>query len=387
MSNKSIFLRGLSLFSNIGVAEACLEDIGVNILLANEIDPDRSKFYEHVYPKTEVITGDIKRESVYSRIIKKSKEFKIDFVIATPPCQGMSTAGKLDPLDKRNQLIYYALKIIKNIKPKYAILENIPQQLKTYISVNNQKLKIPEYIKLELSNQYIVNESIVNATDYGVPQIRRRSIFLLTKKNIENKLNFIEESEKVAPINLIDSIGHLPSLDPQIQGFTTKEQLSYFPDYIKKMEKGLMISKWHRPPVHKIRHVEVMKYVPEGESALNNKIYYPKNKDGSRIRGYPNTYKRQWWNRPAYTVTTYNGAICSHDNVHPGRKIGHDQKGNAIFSDARVLSIYELMIVMSLPLNWNIPEWANDSLIRHGIGEGIPPLIIQKILQKLIDKF
>ena len=64
----------------------------------------------------------------------------------------------------------------------------------------------------------------------------------------------------------------------------------------------------------------------------------------------------------------------------------HDSKDESkrIYSDARALSIYELLIVSSLPVDWNIPEWASDTLIRQVIGEGIPPLLIKKAVQSLI---
>ena len=171
-------------------------------------------------------------------------------------------------------------------------------------------------------------------------------------------------------------------MDPKVQEFNLEEQIDLFPDFLLKQEKGLSISKWHRPPLHKIRHIEVMYNTAEGKSALFNKFHYPKKKDGTRIKGYKNTYKRQLWNRPAYTVTTYNGAICSQDNVHPGRPIINKTK--KVFSDPRVLSIFELMIVMSIPEDWDMPDWANDSLIRHSIGEGLPPLVVRKLLNKLL---
>jgi DNA (cytosine-5)-methyltransferase 1 len=118
---------------------------------------------------------------------------------------------------------------------------------------------------------------------------------------------------------------------------------------------------------------------PTGKTAFNNKIYFPK-KDGRRIRGYPTTYKRIEWDKPAPTITMCNGAISSQNNVHPGRL----QK-NGIYSDARVLSILELMILMGLPKNWNIPSFASDNLVRKIIGEGVPPKLI-KILIKTMPK-
>ena len=83
-------LRGLSLFSNVGVAEAYLKNIGVDILLANELLEDRARFYAEVYPETKMVCGDICDDSLRKSIIDEAVEKNIDFIIATPPCQGMS---------------------------------------------------------------------------------------------------------------------------------------------------------------------------------------------------------------------------------------------------------------------------------------------------------
>jgi DNA (cytosine-5)-methyltransferase 1 len=377
-------LKILSLFANTGVAESLLNETNAEVVIANEIDERRCKFYQSIYPKTKVICGDIRNNEIFSTIIEEAIKSKIDLIISTPPCQGMSTVGKQDKHDERNQLIYYALEVVKRVKPKYVLIENVPQQLKTSILVNNVFLLIPEYIKHSLKNEYYIKDSIINSADYGVPQIRKRSLFLLTRKEIKNTLDFLNNSEFSKHITLEESIGHLPSIDPKIQGFSEKEQLNYFPEFEIKKNRALLISSWHRPPLHKIRHVEVMLRTSEGCSALSNKVFYPKKPDGTKIKGYKNTYRRQLWNRPSYTVTTYNGAICSQDNVHPGREFYLNSE--KVYSDPRVFSILELMIVMSIPTSWDIPRWANDSLIRHSIGEGLPPLVLKKIIDKLFLK-
>ena len=78
-----------------------------------------------------------------------------------------------------------------------------------------------------------------------------------------------------------------------------------------------------------------------------------------------------------------NRKISSQNNVHPGRYIGTDDKGNNLYSDARALTLFELMKVMSLPENWNVPLNTNESFLRRIIGEGIPPLFVKKIFSKL----
>ncbi len=136
-------LRGLSLFANVGIAEAYMKNIGVDIVLANEIDIDRARFYQDVYPETHMICGDITDDEVRANIVNEAIEKNVNFVIATPPCQGMSEAGLRLEFDPRNQLVSYAVDIIKRIKPDFALLENVPKQLTTKIRCGEEIVLIP----------------------------------------------------------------------------------------------------------------------------------------------------------------------------------------------------------------------------------------------------
>ena len=126
-----------------------------------------------------------------------------------------------------------------------------------------------------------------------------------------------------------------------------------------------------------------MMHTPSGKTAFENVKYYPQKKDGTVIKGRISTYKRFSWDKPANTITQNNGVISSSICVHPGRYLGKDNEGLDIYSDARVLTIYELLIVSSLPVDWDIPDWANEKLVRNVIGEGVPPLLIKEIVKPL----
>lgn len=373
-------LKGLSLFANVGVAETYLSECGINILLANEIDEKRSTFYRHLYPNTDMIVGDITNKAVKEKIIKKAKALNIDFLIATPPCQGMSLAGKMDPADVRNQLISHAIEIIKEIKPRYVLLENVPQLLKTKIKIENKLITIPEYIHKELDKiYYFAQQNLVSAMDYEVPQMRKRNIFLLSRKDMSYIWQVPPPKKK---ISLKDAIGDLPSLDPLLKE-GLEETLKLFPQYLQKKALAEKVSKLHHPPVHAKKHAIAMMHTPTGQTAFDNEIFYPKKDNGERVNGHYNTYRRYEWDKPARTITQNNGVISSLCCVHPGRKIVNDD-GIILYSDARCLSIYELLIVFSLPPDWNIPEWAEDTFIRHVIGEGIPPMLVKNLVDELI---
>ena len=108
-------MKGLSLFANVGIAETYLKEVGVDIVVANELLEPRAKFYTHLYPECEMICGDITQDSVQDRVVSASVAKGVDCIIATPPCQGMSKAGLKDKDDVRNFLITYAIDIIKRL--------------------------------------------------------------------------------------------------------------------------------------------------------------------------------------------------------------------------------------------------------------------------------
>ena len=375
-------IKAVSLFSNVGIAETYFNEVGVSVAVANELIDVRAKFYKHLNPGVEMIVGDITDDAVFNKVIDSAIESKVEMLIATPPCQGMSCAGRKDPKDPRNFLVYYAVEAVKKIKPKFVIIENVPMQQHTQILYNDEYIFIPDYIEKELGDEYVINKNrIVNTMDYGVPQSRQRYIYLMVQKSENVKWEFPEKEGQI--ITMRDAIGDLPSLDPCVR---EKSEQWRFPDYETKKERGLMISKWHYPPVHSWKQIEWMIHTPSGTSAFKKEKYYPMTK-GRRIKGAPRTYMRMSWEKPATTIMQNSGVISAFSTVHPGRCIVDSEiDEERIYSDPRALTIYELLILSSLPLDWNIPDWADDVLIRKVIGEGIPPLLIKKAIESLIKE-
>ncbi len=369
-------MKGLSLFANAGIAETFLADVGVDIVVANELLKERADFYRHLYPLCDMIQGDITDSTIFNKVIAKSKELGVEFIIATPPCQGMSYAGHKDPNDVRNALITYVFDAIRQLHPKYVLIENVVPQLQTPVTYEGKTMLIPDMIDYLFASKYQINKNhVLNVETLGVPQSRKRALFLMVDKSL-NQTWEIPQGDGTL-VTLRDAIGDLPSLDPPIKekGMTEK----VFPHYEEKRQRGLAVSKWHVARPHVWRNVEVMMHTPTGKSAKENPIYYPKNRDGQMVGGSCCAYKRMDWDKPAPTVTTYNHTISSFHNVHPG----HLDECTGLYTDARVLTIFELMRVTSLPDDWDIPDWASENLIRTVIGEGIPPLAIKKVVAEL----
>ena len=76
MSNKRI--KALSLFANVGLAETYFSECGIDVAVANELLPERARFYSHLHPETNMICGDITDDSVIGKIAALSKSEKVD---------------------------------------------------------------------------------------------------------------------------------------------------------------------------------------------------------------------------------------------------------------------------------------------------------------------
>ncbi|MCM1313146.1 MAG: DNA cytosine methyltransferase [Bacteroides sp.] len=372
--------RILSLFANIGVAEAYLNETNCHVVVANELVKRRAALYEQIYPQTKMICGDITHADVYEKVIEFSKKEKVNVIIATPPCQGMSTAGEQDEKDERNKLVLFAISSIQQIHPLYAMIENVPNFVHTFIEYKGERMLLTDIIKKELEDTYNISINIVNTEDYGVPQSRERMIILLSKKGLDEWTIPDKETDKVT---LREAIGWIPEIDPFVKDLSDNDFKEIFPLYEQRKAAALAISRWNMPPVHVYRQVEAMRHTPTGQTAFDNPVHKPVKKDGTSVKGYRNTYMRQRWDTPAYTVTMDNRKISSQGNVHPGRFIKHGDNGEDIYSDPRTLTLYELMLVMSIPKDWALPVKAEEAFVRRIIGEGIPPLFVKKLFNQL----
>ncbi len=376
-------MRIASLFANIGVAEACLNELdNAHVVVANEWLPRRAALYHAIYPETNMICGDITDEAVYQQILQACRRERVDTIMATPPCQGMSTAGQKIKFDERNSLVMHAIRLIHDINPRYVIIENVPDFIITPIMYHGIETMLPDVVSQELQDNYDIDIHTIDTDDYGVPQTRNRMIILMTRHDVRRKWSLPPKDNH--KVTMEEAIGDLPSIDPFVKDLNPEQFHVLFPLYEERRQRALEISPWNIPPVHVWRQVKAMMYTPTGQTAFDNPMEHrPMKIDGSLVRGYHNTYKRQNWDTPAYTVTMDNRKISSQNNVHPGRLVGQDENGENIYSDARTLTLYELMRVMSIPEEWNVPMNTDEAFLRRIIGEGIPPLFMRKLFAQI----
>lgn len=348
-------LIGLSLFANVGISETNLRGTSLKIKVANELLPERSRFYSFNHPKSTMINGDITKDETIEQIITTAKKNKVNFILATPPCQGMSSAGQMKADDPRNTLIVRALKVFEALLPEAMLIENVPQMLKTSIILNGETIKIVDLLtKVAHKHNYDIKMGVFNAADYGTAQSRKRAFIRIYKRHLT-----WDEPEIQPIISVRDAIGKLPSIE-------------------SGQDSGIHN---HKARVHIAEHILWMKHTATGKSALANPEPYFPNINGRRIKAFSSSYRRIDWHKPSPTITMCNGAISSQSNVHPGRKLP-----DGTYSDARALTILELCRLSGLPDNWKYPEWASDAVVREVIGEALMPNMLKALINALKTK-
>lgn len=353
MMNK---IKAISIFSSAGIGELLLKNTNVEVVAANELLPKRAECYSHFYPNTDMYCGDITLEETQDYMVSAAQKSGAKMLIATPPCQGLSTLGKNKKQihyekDKRNYLILSALNIIDRCDFDYVLIENVPTFLEMYFPYENDYFKLEEILNKKYSSKYKIEARVLNAKDYGICQSRPRAIIKMYKP--DKKWSWPSEENE---ITLREAIGYLPSLE--------SGESSDIP--------------WHFAKKHNERAVLALKHTPTGKSAIANEVYYPKKEDGTRIKGFHNTFKRMDWDQPCPTRTTFSGSMSSHNNVHPGRLLP-----DGTYSDARVLTLLETFIVSSIPEDIDFPKDSTDTFIRTVIGESIPPKLMMKVIEKI----
>lgn len=166
----------LDLFSGCGGLSLGFEQAGYDIVGGIDVWKDAIDTFKYNHPNSKGIVEDL--ESVDPQVF--SEEYgvgNIDVIVGGPPCQGFSIAGKRVIEDERNKLYRSFIRMVKFFSPKVFLMENVPN----IITMGGGLIK-DEIIKNFQEIGYETKYKVLVASDYGVPQKRKRAFFIGFKK-------------------------------------------------------------------------------------------------------------------------------------------------------------------------------------------------------------
>lgn len=199
---------GIDLFAGAGGLSLGFEQAGFDVAAAVEIDPIHCAVHQYNFPHTHTLCAsvtDLKGDHL--RRVAQLGDRDIDVVFGGAPCQGFSMIGKRILDDPRNHLVGHFVRLVQELRPRYAVFENVRGL------TQGQHVKFLQQLIAELAHagyQVTLPYQVLNAADYGVPQDRRR-LFLLAARHGQTPLHYPEPSLQRPTV--MDAIGDLPDAD------------------------------------------------------------------------------------------------------------------------------------------------------------------------------
>lgn len=336
----------IDLFCGCGGLSYGFQSAGFDVILGIDNDDIALKTFELNHPGSKTICGDITKIN-YDDIKKVVGDKETDLIIGGPPCQGMSISGPRQFDDPRNKLYLSFIRLVEQIRPKIFVIENVPGIVRLF----NGKIKDSIIERME-SLGYNVRYQLLNSSQYGVPQYRKRIIFV---GSLKGTFVFPEPNSDIITAEM--AISDLPPLTDDI------ETNFYFTQptnaYQKLMRKNSTEVHNHTPTIHSAQTKRIIAMVPDGGN------YKDLPSDLQSIRNFHVAWTRFDSKKPAPTIDT-------------GHRHHFHYKLN------RVPTVRECARIQSFPDDFVF--LGNKTQQYRQVGNAVPPLMAQKIAESIKEQ-
>jgi len=328
-------LIAIDLFSGCGGLTQGLRDAGFRVIAAVDNDQLSVATYKRNHPGVYVWQEDIRRLSVakVGRLLKLQKG-ELDLLAGCPPCQAFSAMRRLNGRrrvrDKvTKDLVFEFLRFVEGLLPKSVMMENVPRLAK-----DDRMRKFRKRLK-DLG--YVGKDAVLNVADFGVPQRRRRMVYIGSRVS---QVAFAEPISKNERTTVWETINHLPI--PGGSGDALHD--------ILENRSGQVLARIRRIP-------------RDGGSrkALGEDDQLPCHK---RSEGFNDVYGRMAWDDVSPTIT--GGCI----NPSKGRFLHPEQD--------RAITLREAALLQSFPPNYEFPLDRGKYAVARMIGNALPPEFVRQ---------
>lgn len=345
----------IDLFAGCGGLSKGFMDAGFNIIVGVDNDTAALETFKRNHNGAEALNADLSKQETFEEINRIAGKRSIDVIIAGPPCQGFSLSGPRNFDDERNKLYLAVFEVVKQFKPKGFIIENVPGMKTLY----RGQIK-DEIVKRFVNLGYNVDCKILCAADFGVPQLRKRLIFMGVKKDI-GVVEFPKEIFTPKEYRTCkDAISDLPSRVNELgeeEDHYTSEPLN---EYQNLMRRDCQVLLNHVATKHTQMVIDTIALVPEGGNY----------KDLPEGVGESRKFNEAW--------TRYHGD-------KPSRTIDTGHRNHFHYEYNRVPTIRENARLQSFPDDFIF--LGSRTQQNRQVGNAVPPLLgfhIAKALEKCI---
>jgi len=339
------------LFAGVGGLSLGFRQAGFDIVYANEYDKSIANSYKLNHPSTVVDSTSI-RDIDFKKTFGPYKG-KVSVVIGGPPCQGFSQKGKRAGMnDERNFMFQKFAKVVEIVQPEFFLLENVPNILSTEGGYFEENI-----IKTFSKAGYHVKSKILKAENFGVPQTRRRAVFLGKKGTLD--FDIPETNGKQTTVQ--EALSDLPKLISGEGAENQKYATRPLNAFQKKMRGKNNIIRNHKATNHSKIALERLKLV----TLESTKEDLPKEHRTKSI--HSGTWTRLKPAGFARTITTRFDTPSSGQFTLP-------------FQD-RCITVREAARLQSFPDNFIFEGPKTNQMLQ--VGNAVPPMMAREIAKAI----
>ncbi|MBQ9206782.1 MAG: DNA cytosine methyltransferase [Treponema sp.] len=286
-------LNCIDLFCGCGGLSKGFLDAGYNVLVGVDNNQPALDTFKLNHKGGVPLNADLSKQETFDKIKELSGGNSIDVIIAGPPCQGFSLTGPRNFDDPRNKLYLAVIEMVRQYQPKAFIIENVPGMATLY----NGEIK-NEILRRFRAMNYNIECKILCAADYGVPQTRKRLIFMGVQSDI-GKPKF--PNPILSPEDYVtckDAISDLPSLVDDLGSEESSYSEEPKTEYQKKMRGNCNILHNHVGTRHTQLVIDTISLVPEGGN------YKDLPSGWGESRKFHEAWTRYDGNKPSKTIDT-----------------------------------------------------------------------------------
>lgn len=340
------------LFAGGGGLAQGLRDAGVRPVAAVELDDGAADIFEVNHPEVELFRKDV-RAVTGKELLAASPTGRVDILAACPPCQGFSTlTTKYRRSDPRNFLVAEVARITRELQPAALMLENVPG-----LAGRGKPILDALIEDLEVDG-YLVNWSVLQVANYGVPQTRRRLV-LLAGKGFSIPMPDATHSQR--------AIHGLPRWRTLRDVLTVAAEPVRVDEAVKS--GGFHTADWHvvrklgKANLDRLKHA-----IPgKGRGELPRHLRPACHQDHDD--GFSNTYGRMEWDQPSSTIT----AGC----LSPSKgRFGHPE-------ELRTISLREAALIQTFPRRYRFDSGRIDSSCSV-VGNALPCMFAEAIARRVV---
>lgn len=352
----------VSLFAGIGGLDLGFEQEGFEIVWANELLESAAASYERNLGAPAAV-GPIED-------VDLSRVPRADVVIGGPPCQSFSLMGLRRPDDPRGSLVFRFLEVVKTLHPRVFVMENVPGMSASRID----GVRLPDVLAGEFASLgYTVTKMRLLATDFMVPQLRRR-LFLVGHRDghvidAPNSERFVAERLGVDPSEAdVSARAALDDLGPCVargqEAQYGSEPHSWLARYFRRAHRERV--SLHECPRMSVTDRTLVAHIPPGGNYRDvpDAVATPRILKYKATGGRSTTYGRLHPDRPSHTVNTYFRRPNVGTNFH--------------YAEGRLITPREAMRLQSLPDEFEL-EFTSQDERNALIGNAVPPLMARGV--------